>query len=315
MVENIIFSLDRVLPFFLLILLGYSLKALKIIPEAFLSSVNRYVYRVALPVNLFISTASMETAGENHTRFLVWAFLLTVGAALLIWAITELLFPDKKIIGTLVQGAFRSNYSLLGIPLATAVVGASAAAPAAMALAVIVPTYSIISVIALFTRGSSTEKPNPKKILIGVISQPVFIGTLLGLAAGLVHLPLPNVINQTLQQVAGTATPLGLMAIGGLFDAKIATARLKPALYSSLIKIGILPVLAVGAAYLLGFRGTSLFLYYIMFGAPVAVSSYSTASELGGDPHVASNIMIITTLFSSLTLSLGIYIMRSLGWI
>ena len=315
MAENILFSLDRVLPFFLLILLGYGLKTLKIIPEAFLSSVNRYVYRVALPVNLFISTATMDMSGENHSRFLVWAFLLTVGAALVIWGITELIFPDKKIIGTLVQGAFRSNYSLLGIPLATAVVGTSAAAPAAMALAVIVPTYAILSVIVLFTRGTSTEKPNLKKILVGVISQPVFLGTLLGLVTGMVRIPLPNVLLQTMNQVAGTATPLGLMAIGGLFDAKIATARLKPALYSAVIKIVLLPTVVVGIAYLLGFRGAALFLYFIMFGAPVAVSSYSTASELGGDPHIASNIMIVTTLVSSLTLSLGIYIMRSLGWI
>jgi predicted permease len=52
-----------------------------------------------------------------------------------------------------------------------------------------------------------------------------------------------------------------------------------------------------------------------MFGAPVAVSSYAMASEMGGDGALASNIMIITTFFSAITLSLGIYVMRVLGWI
>lgn len=309
------FSLDRVMPFFFLILLGYALKKMKILPEAFLNGANKFVFRVALPCNLFYNAATVDLSGEDHPRFLLFALLLTLCSFLVIWVVTELLFRDKRLVGTLVQGSFRGNFSLLGVPLATAVVGASAAAPAAMAIALVVPAYSILATTVLAARGIERSRPSVKKVAVGVISTPLFVGAILGMLVSAMRIPIPGMIMQTVSYLSGTATPLGLMAIGGMFNLAAATARLKPALYSSLIKIVLQPLVLVPVCYLLGFRGETLFLYFVLFGAPVAVSSYSVATELGGDGPLASNILIVTTFFSSITLSLGIYVMKAMGWI
>ncbi|MDL2232890.1 AEC family transporter [Ruminococcaceae bacterium OttesenSCG-928-L11] len=313
--ENLLFSLDRVMPFFLLILLGYGLKRLKILPEAFLGGVNKYVYRVALPANLFYNTCRVDVDIGANLRFLGVTALLILLSFSLIWVTTELCFRDKTVVGTLVQGSFRGNFSLLGVPLATAVVGANAAAPAAMAIAVVIPCYAILSVIVLTVRGKQTGSLNLKKILLGVLTTPLFIGTIAGILVSALRIPVPGMLYQTAGYVSGTATPLGLMAIGGLFTWKDATARLKPALYAAFIKLLLLPLVMVSICYILGFRGETLFLYFVIFGAPVAVSSYSVAGEMGGDAPLAGNILILTTLVSSLTLASGIYLMRTLGWI
>jgi predicted permease len=303
------------MPFFFLILLGYAFTRLKFLPDAFLQSLNKFVYKLALPLNLFYSTATMERGMRGNGRFLLFTFLLTLGSFAAVWLVTELLYRDKKLVGTLVQGGFRGYFALLGVPLAAAVVGEAAAAPAAMAIAVIIPCYNILSVLVLVIRGGDGEKPGVWKVLRGVVTNPLIIGTLLGILISAFSIPLPRMILQTTEHLAATATPLGLLSIGGLFNLKAATARLKPALYASLIKLLLQPLLLVFVCYLLGFRGEELFLFFVMFGAPVAVSSYAMASEMGGDGALASNIMIITTFFSAVTLSLGIYVMRAVGWI
>lgn len=315
MLENMLFSLNCVMPFFLLILAGYLFKRWKLLPESFLSGLNKFVYKIALPANLFYHTATVDFKEGEHFRYLVFAVLLTIGAFFVIWGVTELFFRDKKLIGTLVQGSFRGNFALLGLPLATAVVGQTAAAPAAMALAAVIPVYSVLSIVVLNIRGAGGGKPDLRRAAVDLFTNPMFLATILGGVVGALRIPMPQMVMTTVNYISGTAAPLGLLSIGGLFNLKAATARIRPAAYAALIKIVVQPLAMVPICYLLGFRGEQLFLYMVMFGSPVAVSSFSVATELGGDGPLASNILIITTLFSSVTLSFGIYLMRTLGWV
>lgn len=303
------------MPFFLLILLGYLLKRWKVLSEGFLDSLNKFVYKLALPFNLLFSTATMNTDIGGNGKFLFYTFALTLLSFLIIWGVTELLYRDKALVGTLVQGGFRGNFALLGVPLATAVVGTEAAAPAAMAIAIVIPCYNILSVMILSARGHSEGKLDIRKILLGVVTNPLIIAAVTGMLISGLRIPLPSMALQTVSYMGSCATPLGLLSIGGLFNFRAATARLKPALYSTAIKLVVMPAAMVGLCWLLGFCGADLLLFFIMFGSPAAVSSYAMATELGGDGPLASNTLIMTTLFSSITLSLGIYLMRTVGWI
>ena len=313
--SDLLFSLDKVMPFFLLILTGYLLKRLKFLPDAFLDSLNKFVYRLALPLSLFSTTSAVKGFTPENRSFMLAAAFLIFATFSVIWLIAELCFRDKRIIGTLVQGAFRGNFVLLGIPLATAVVGPEAAVPASIAMAAVIPVYSTLSVLVLVARGVSGDKINIKRLMVGIVTTPLLIAIMAGFFVSWIRLPIPGMVMQTIDFIGATATPLGLLAIGGLFNMEAATSRLRPSIFSSIIKLILMPVAVIAACYAMGFSGADLFLFYILFGAPVAISSYAMATELGGDGPLASNILIVTTFFSSFTLSAGIYIMRTLEWI
>ena len=53
--SDLIFALNSTMPVFLVILLGYGLRRLKILDAAFCKAADRYVFRCALPVSLFRS--------------------------------------------------------------------------------------------------------------------------------------------------------------------------------------------------------------------------------------------------------------------
>lgn len=298
------------MPFFLLIVLGYLLRRRGRLTEAFFQEANWFVFSITLPVSLFCSIAFSSHALNVTPKFLWHMFLTTAASFVVIWAVTELVFQDKTMVGTLVQGAFRGNFALLGLPLVTAVMGNGAAQKAALALLIVVPTYNVLSVLVLNVRGVTTEKPSALSLLKGVATNPMILGIALALPVYFFELRIPFGITQTLTFVGNVATPLGLLSVGGLFRIQDATARLRPAMFAVAIKNVIQPVLLMLLSIFMGFQGDDLLILFVMYAAPVSVSSYPMASALGGDPPLASNIIILSTLLSAFVFAAGIYFLR-----
>lgn len=313
-IENLLFSLNRVMPFFLLIVLGYFLVTRGGVKRGFFAGANSFVYDVALPVSLFCSVAGSGGEGVD-LRLAGYCALVTIISFAAIWLVTELVFKDKAVVGTLVQGAFRGNFALLGMPVVEAVGGPEAGRKAAVCILGVVPLYNILSVVALKARGREVGRPDIRGIVKGVVTNRLILGILLGLPFAVLSIKLPFMVQQTLNYIGSTATPLGLLSIGGLFNLADATARLRPALYSTAIKNLLLPLVMLPLSYALGFRGDELLILLILFAAPAAVSSFPMASALGGDAPLASNILIVTTALSAFGYAGGIYLLRSLGWI
>lgn len=315
MLENLVFSAGKVAPYFLLILLGGFLRAKAIVPEAFFRQSSRFVFQVALPVNLFCTVSQPESRSGVTSRFLLFTAVACVVLFALVWGGTELLFRDKTIVGTLVQGAIKGNIVLLGVPLAGAVAGPSAELTAAFTIMVASPLCNMLSVVALTLRSKRPETVRPLKLAKEVLTTPLILAVLIALPFFLLRIPIPYFADATLNLVGQVATPLGLIAVGGMFRLKESTARLRPALYATAIKNFVLPLLALPAAVLMGFGGEELLVLFVLFAAPCAISSHPMAVSLNGDGPLASNILILTTLISAFVLAGGIYLLRAMGLI
>lgn len=245
-----------------------------------------------------------------------YVLALTVASFAVIWAVTEVVYRnDKAIIGTLVQGAFRGNFVLLGLPLAGAVLGPEAAQTAALASIVVIPAYNALSIIVLSVRGKNAEKQSAGSVLRDITKNPLIIAILCAIPTWLLGIGPPHMVQTTFGYISVTATPLGLLSIGGLLNFSDTTARLRPALYATLIKNLILPLAVMLISYCLGFRNKELLVLLVFSATPVAVGSYAMAVETGGDAPLASNIVILTTFISGFVLAFGIYLLRTLALI
>jgi predicted permease len=313
MLDNLLFSLDRILPFFLLILIGGLLVHKGEVPKSFFTAANNFVFKVALPANIFCSVASPEGSMLNF-GVMGFSAICAVGSFLVVWGVTEIFYrKEKAIIGTLVQGGFRSNLALIGVPLVEAVAGEEAAWVAIAGITAAIPFYAVTAIFVLGVRGKNQEKIDWPRVLKDVITNRLLLSVLLGLPFMLFQIEIPSFAFRTVDYVGQIAAPLGLVTIGGLFNLKDATARLGPATYATVFKIVIVPILVAVAAYLAGYRGEELIALYLIFATPTAFSSYAFASSMGGDAPLASNILILTTLFSSFTFAVGIYVMKAIG--
>ena len=99
---------------------------------------------------------------------------------------------------------------------------------------------------------------------------------------------------------------MALLTLGAQLDFKAAAKNLKVSGAVTFLRLVVLPGVMVALGALVGFRGAELGLLLILYGAPSAVSGFAMAKSMKSDAALTSEITILTTFFSTLSLFLGI---------
>lgn len=310
--ENLIFSLNATIPVFLLMVLGLALRKIGWIDEAFASRMNKFVFRVPLPVLLFQDLATVDFYEMWDGRFVLFCFAVTF-LGIVIAGLLSLLLKNRRIQGEFIQASYRSSAALLGIAFIQNIYGSAGIAP--LMIIGSVPLYNIMAVAVLSFFSPERKKLDGgtvKKTLKGIVTNPIIIGILIGMIWSLLRLPLPEIAAKTVSSIGATATPLGLMAMGASFDFRKALGQKGPALAASFLKlIGFCAVfLPIAAA--MGFRQEKLVAILIMLGSATTVSCYVMAKNMDHEGTLTSSVVMLTTLGSAFTVTAWLYILKSL---
>ncbi len=313
--ENLIFSLNATIPVFLLMVLGLALRKIGWIDEAFASRMNKFVFRVPLPVLLFQDLATVDFYEMWDGRFVLFCFAVTF-LGIMIAGLLSLLLKNRRIQGEFIQASYRSSAALLGIAFIQNIYGSAGIAP--LMIIGSVPLYNIMAVAVLSFFSPERKKLDAgtvKKTWKGIVTNPIIIGILIGMIWSLLRLPLPEIAAKTVSSIGATATPLGLMAMGASFDFRKALGQKGPALAASFLKlIGFCAVfLPIAAA--MGFRQEKLVAILIMQGSATTVSCYVMAKNMNHEGTLTSSVVMLTTLGSAFTVTAWLYILKSLGLI
>lgn len=314
MMNDFLFSLNATMPVFLVMLLGWWLKKINFITDDFVSVADKVVFKVALPVLVCMDIASADLTKDFSLPFVLFCFFGTCIFFGVTWLLAELFIKDKHMIGSFVQGSFRGSAAILGIAFAQNIYGDSGLVP--MMIVASIPLFNIFSVIVLMrsaNAGETDTKEVLKKTLIGIVTNPIIIGILFGILLALFKVTFPSMVNKTLNCVASLSTPLALLAIGGSFSTGKALEKLKPTVIASVIKLVLIPAVFLPVAVYMGFRNEEMVALLILTGSPTTVSSYIMAKNMENDSVLASGIVVMTTLLSSVTLTGIIFILKSTG--
>lgn len=319
MLSNLTYSINAVVPIFILVILGYLLKRFRFITEEFCDVAERVVFKIALPIMLFLEVAksSMEVIGDMR---LIWFCLITVTTSfLLVTLFAALCIRDSSKRGAFVQGMCRSNFAILGVPLAENMFGSTGTQMIAIVMPFVILMFNSYSVIILSLFSSDAEHKLSKKSVLGIlkniVTNPLIIGVVLGLPFMLFDWELPVIANKSLTYLNNLCTPLALMSLGANFKPANMKGRVGYAVAAALGKTVLLPGIMVTLAAVLGFRGAPLGVVLILFGAPTAVSSYIMAKKMKNDGELAAQILLLTTLLCIVTIFIGIFILKTLQFI
>lgn len=316
---HFLFSLNATMPIFLMILLGGVLKKAGVINEEFVKVANRYVFQVALPVMLFKEIAFTDALQDASLKFVLYCMLVTIVMFLGLWFIAHLFLRDRHSVGAFAQAGVRSSAAILGVAFVENICGSAGMAPLMIVSAV--PFFNILSVIILTfsAAGEEQQKERLGKVLLrslkGIVTNPIILGILSGMVFASLPVRMPVIGEKLISLVAQTATPLALLAIGGGFEWKAAKAKMGLAAVASMIKLMILPLIFLPVAYVLHFAPSEMVAALIMLASPTTVSCYVMAKNMSNDEVLTSNVIVLTTMFSSITLTLWIWLLRSFGLI
>lgn len=307
-----ILSFNVVVPLFLMLVLGYSLKQIRVYDEHTISGMNQLVFKVFLPLLLFINIYQTDVAGVFDSKLMLVAVLGVLGSFFMTWLIIAWIEKDNRKRGVLIQGIFRSNFVIFGIPVTTSLFGAEATGAAALLVAVIVPIFNMLSVVILeIYRGSRINVP---KILKGIITNPLIIGSVTGLLCLLLHIKIPLVLEKTISDLSKVTTPLALVILGGSFTFSSMKGNVKQIAIGVLGKLVIVPVICLSFALLIGIRGVGLAISMSIFASPTAVSSFSMAKQMDGDADLAGHLVVLGSILSVVTMFIWIFIFKQGGF-
>ncbi len=298
--------IDTVAPVFILIGIG-ALLFRSFLDAAVLRGVNWLTYWVGLPVLLFNSIAAADLVNPAAIRvFLVvlGATIITVVTAAIAVRLTGLRRTSG---GTFLQATFRGNLAFIGIPVVIFAYPESSTAGtlAVLTLAPMMLVYNVISVLVL--QRSQTDSRGwemMRTLLRALFANPLIVGSALGAIVAVAGVELPFFLQRSMRVLGETAPGLALISIGGSLAVVKLGGRLKPAVWAAAFKVALCPLAGVLLAYLLGLEGEALGVALIFLAAPTAAASFILAQQFGGDEGLASGAIVISTLFSIVSLSL-----------
>ena len=315
--ENLRFSLNATVPVFLMMVFGWAMYRIGLLDEHTTGQLNRFNFRTTLPALLFadLSSADFRTVWDSRfVLFCVIVTLLSVGIAVLY----SLLHRDRAERGEIVQAAYRSSAAVLGIAFVKNIYGE--AAMAALMIVGTVPIYNIVAVTVLSLtspEGSSRRTPGAvaRDTLKGIITNPIIIGIIAGMAWSLLRIPQPVILSKSVSYLAGMATPLSLIALGASFRTREAKGCVRVTAGIVFIKLVLLCAVFLPVAVHLGFRGEKLIAILVMLGSATTGSCFVMAKNFGHKGTITAFAVMLATLCSAFTLTGWLFLLRSLGYI
>lgn len=313
---NFLFSLNVVAPLFVLMAVGYVFRKIRFVNADFFGQLNKLVFKFCLPLMLF-QDIRLSYRGDFSGTTLIYSSLIGISIVILLsFIIVPFLIKRKGSRGSVIQAIYRSNFLIYGLPLAHGMYGDVAVAKVSMLMSIMIPFYNVAAVIILsIFSESGTNKVTLKSIMLNIITNPLILGCVFGLLAGMVNLQLPHFIDKPLALFAGTATPLALFVMGGEFQFRSLRNNIVTVVFATFARLIIVPVIALSIFIHIGIRDADLAVLLTLFATPTAMASYIMAKNMGNDGNLSGQIVVLTTACSCITIFFMIYFLRMWGFL
>lgn len=315
-IQNLVFSLNATIPVFLMMVFGWFMNRLNMLDEHTTKKINQFVFKALLPALLFMDLSTADFKSVWDTKFVVFCFLATtisIATAFLI----SLVHKDKTERGEIIQASYRSSAAILGIAFVKNIYGE--ATMAGLMIVGTVPLYNIIAVIVLSLTSPDKEKCNKKELFKktakDVLTNPIILGIAFGMLWSVLKIPQPVILSKSVSYLGNMATPLSLIALGASFKVGDAKGKMKTAFGIAFIKLILFCVIFLPVAVRLGFRNEKLIAILVMLGSATTGSCFVMAKNMNHNGTITACAVMITTLFSAFTLTMWLFILKTLNFI
>lgn len=336
MFEVFSFSFNAVAPILLLAVAGYIIKLSGLFDDSFFKKCNSLVFKVFLPILLFKNVYDISSIGEINFSALIYCMAVIIILCFIGNFAAKVFAQKREQIGVINQCTFRSNYAIIGIPLAESLGSVQAVAFAGVLSAVSIPLFNVLAVIILSHYSQKDSEESLKNTFRSAAKNPLIRGVGLGIIVLIIRQLIPvsetgelvfsvknnlPFIYSAVSNMAKAASPLALVVLGARFDVSAVKSLIKPISVAVILRLVVSPAVGVGTAILLSkvgimsFTATEYPALISLFGTPVAVSSAVMVGEIGGDEQLAGQLVVWTSLLSVFSIFFTVFLMKSLGFI
>lgn len=325
--EHLLFAFNALAPLLALALVGYFFKYKGIVSDTFVQHLNKFVFFAALPALIFITIANIEDIETINWWVIgfstVMLLVVTLISTIFVLSQSSLSNTQRPVV---LQGLFRGNFTLIGIPLALRLGGADTLSIIVMLNAFLIPVVNFLSILVfrVWQNQGHFSKGAFKELLYKTVSDPLMVAVFLGIIAFIfqpawfVVRDSVEFLDETLVMLSDTATPMALVAVGGQFKLQSVRSMLRPIIIAVVGRLLVLPGFVFAVAFFMSnwidFDNAWAGVLAI-FASPTAIASVAVTKGLGGDDELASQILIWSTALAVFTIFFHVVIFRMLGLI
>lgn len=299
------------MPLFILIALGWMLVRWRKWPDSITEALNRVVFKIALPAMLFRLMSDFGQSPPVDARLLIAFF----GSCLIVFVLGRVvasrLFKLDGISGSVFAlGGIFSNNVMLGLPIATVMLGEKAIPSVALVLVfngLILWTLATVSVE--WVKHGALNLKGFGKTAVSVLKNPLIIAILSGTLFSLTGIPLPQMIDKPVSMLGTIAVPLALLALGMSLAAYKVKDGLKESYAICLLKLIVQPLVIWGLAVLLGLPPLESKVVVLLGSMSVGINVYLMSQQFNALTGPAATSMLLSTVFSAVTTPLLLMLM------
>ncbi|MCU1557194.1 MAG: hypothetical protein JWN09_1189 [Microbacteriaceae bacterium] len=278
--------------------IGYLVGRLGILGPGAGFVLNRIVFFVLSPCLLFTVLESAKVA-ELFSSLMLVSLIAAVACFAIYLTIARFVWhrPTPEIVvGSLASGYVNANN--IGIPVAVYVLGSAAYSAPIVLLQLLVFTPIALTILDVTTTGSVSIG----RIILKPITNPLIIGSALGVILALTHVHLPAPVLQPFELLGGAAVPVVLLAFGmSLHGHKLLQpgSGRRDVLLASTIKLVFMPVIAwLIGRFAFELSGLHLFVVVALAALPSAQNVFNYAQRYQRGEIIARDAVLITTIGS-----------------
>jgi hypothetical protein len=298
-----------------LIGLGYLLRRTLVPGEAEWNGIEKLAYFVLFPA-LIVETlaradlSSVPVAGIGGALALS-IILLASGLIASAGAMMRALAISGPAFSSVFQGATRWN-TFIALSLAGALYGRPGVTAASVAMIAMIPLLNVLAVLVLSRYGAG-KPPALAGTLKALATNPLILACIVGLAINLTGLPVPGPVWAFAETLGRASLALGLLLVGAGLVVDSTTRLGSPLWLSTILKLAVMPALALTLAWAFGVSGTELVVVAICAAVPTASNAYVLARQLGGHAPLMAQIITVQTLIAAGTLPVAILVAEWIG--
>lgn len=311
MIHNFIVCLNAVIPLVLYLAVGMLVRKYSVLTEKDVRKFNKMVFVVFFPALMFENLYSADISEAFDGRLILFACLFVLAVCGITWAIVVRMDIPDRTRGAMIQAVYRSNFILMGLPVAENIYGKGSVSVTAALIMFVVPLYNFLAVIVLeYFRGGRADL---RSVLKKILTNPIILGAVAAILALTLNISVPSAVNKTISGMCDATTPIAMILLGASFNKGSVHTGKKNLAICVLGRLVVVPAVGLGLAAMLGVRDVALVSLIAMMAAPPAVSSYTMAEAMDSDGELAGNAVIFATPLSCVTIFLWLFLFKSLG--
>ena len=297
-------------PFFLIVAIGYFSGKYKFLGKRGTDAITKFVFYFALSAMLFRFSSQLEISEIFDLKF-VGCYVVATSILYLVVIVVSYFSGTKFETAVFdAQIATVGNTGFLGIPLLATLVGSQSVGYVMMILATDFAIFgTLIVVLIMVSRDQSWGIRLLRPIAKGLFQNPMIVSFSLGIFWGYSDYQTPKFFSEFLVVLGQAATPGALFAIGASLSFRKIDDP-KSAFWLSFLKLVAHPFLVgIMALYLFYIEPYAAAVMVITAALPVAGNTFMLAQHYKIDPERISAAILLSTVFSALTVTYAISFM------